>query len=193
MRFALTPFAAPAAEPVSLDEAKLHCRVSGSADDAYLGALIKAARRGCEQRTGRFLITQTWDIQITCFPWGPVWSMPVSPVQSITHIKYFDGNGAQQTWSNAEYQLIQTRQAPRLALLPSFTWPSVQIDRAYPIEIRAVCGYGVASAVPEDLKQWILAMVSGMYEKREPVQEGQLAKVEFLDGLLDGESVMGVG
>ncbi|MEI6317420.1 MAG: head-tail connector protein [Pseudomonadota bacterium] len=193
MKFSLDLITAPAVEPVSLDEAKAHCRVTASTDDTYITALVKAARRMCERGTGRLLVTQTWDVVLDRFPSGPTWKLPVSPVQSITHIKYYDGAGTQQTWSSAQYQLLKSSHAPSIALLPGYSWPSVQIDRAMPIEIRCVCGYGLAPAVPEDLKQWILVMVSGLYEKREPVQEGSLSEVKFLDGLLDGESVSGVG
>jgi uncharacterized phiE125 gp8 family phage protein len=193
VKFTRDLITAPAAEPVSLEEAKGHCRITSSTDDTYITALIKTARRMCEQRTDRLLVTQTWDIVLDQFPYGPLWKLPVAPVQSITHIKYYDGAGTQQTWSSAEYQLLKSSQAPAVALLPGFSWPSVQIDRAMPIEIRCVCGYGNAAAVPEDLKQWILVMVSGLYEKREPVQEGNLSEVRFLDGLLDGERVVGVG
>jgi len=40
---------APAVEPVSLSEAKTHCRVDTSDDDAYIGSLITVAREYLEE------------------------------------------------------------------------------------------------------------------------------------------------
>lgn len=192
MSFLVSLVAAPAAEPLTTAEAKEHCRVTSSSDDTYIARLVSAARRRCEQETGRRLITQTWDLKLSEFPNGDLLELQLSPVQSITSVKYYDGVGTQRTWASAEYELL-AGSVPRLALLPSYSWPAVQIGRAMPIEIRLVCGYGNAAAVPEDLKQWMLVMISGMYEKREPIHEGQLAPVEFLDGLLDGERDLRVG
>lgn len=51
---------APAEEPVTLAEAKAHLRVSGTDEDAYIDALVKAARGRAESLTRRQLITATY-------------------------------------------------------------------------------------------------------------------------------------
>ena len=52
---------APQMEPVSLEEAKAHLRMeSTNAEDAYIGALISAARERVELFLRRALITQTY-------------------------------------------------------------------------------------------------------------------------------------
>ncbi len=43
----------PLVEPISLIEAKLHLRVSTTADDALITQLIRAARIYCENYQGR--------------------------------------------------------------------------------------------------------------------------------------------
>lgn len=65
-RFALT--IAPTSEPITLAEVKAHARVSHARDDAYLSALIAAARRKAELDTGRALITQTWTATLDAWP-----------------------------------------------------------------------------------------------------------------------------
>ena len=65
----LTLATEPTAEPVTLAEAKTHCRVDTSDDDTYITTLIKAARLYTEEATNRALITQTWDWYFDSFPY----------------------------------------------------------------------------------------------------------------------------
>jgi len=65
-RFALA--IAPASEPVTLAEAKAHARIRHDRDDAFISALIVAARRRCELDLGRALITQTWAATLDAWP-----------------------------------------------------------------------------------------------------------------------------
>ena len=67
-RYGLVPIVAPYAEPVHLDDAKLHLRVEVTDDDALIRTLIVAARNHAEIFTGRALVTQTWDLKLDAFP-----------------------------------------------------------------------------------------------------------------------------
>lgn len=64
----LVPLTPPAAEPVSLDEAKLHARVLYDDDDALITSLIVAARRYCETAVKTALVTQSWTLMLDSFP-----------------------------------------------------------------------------------------------------------------------------
>jgi len=61
-RFGLSLKTAPAAEPVTLVQAKLHLRVDGADDDALINTLIASSRRYVENVTDRALINQTWEM-----------------------------------------------------------------------------------------------------------------------------------
>jgi uncharacterized phiE125 gp8 family phage protein len=50
----------PAAEPVTLAEAKAHLRLADSSEDDLLTGLIRAARQDVERATGMALIDQHW-------------------------------------------------------------------------------------------------------------------------------------
>ena len=51
-------------EPVTLEEAKLYCRVDHEAEDTLIAALIVAARQHAERKTGRVLRASTWEMTV---------------------------------------------------------------------------------------------------------------------------------
>ncbi len=57
----------PAAEPVTLAEAKTHLRLETALDDAYVTALITTARKYIEEVCWRGLVTQTWELVLESF------------------------------------------------------------------------------------------------------------------------------
>jgi hypothetical protein len=64
----LTMVTPPALEPVSLTTAKLHCRVDFDDDDAYITALVTAARQKCESYLTRSFVTTAWAQTLDGFP-----------------------------------------------------------------------------------------------------------------------------
>ena len=73
----------PAAEPVTLAEAKAHARIDGEAEDGLVGSLIAAARAEVENRTGRALVTQKWRIVKDQVPASGVMRLAPAPVRSV--------------------------------------------------------------------------------------------------------------
>lgn len=158
---------APAVEPITLVEAKLHCKVDLSTDDDLITALIVAAREEIERLTWRALITQTLELILPDWPNSSPIEMPRGPLQSITSVKYKDKDGNETTWPGANY-LVGADSVPGvLALAWNASWPSVDLYPVEPIRIRFVAGYGLAVAVPQSLKQACLLLVAHWYESRE--------------------------
>lgn len=58
----------PAVEPVSIDEAKLHLRVTHDDEDTLIATLISAARLHAENYCRRAFVTQKWDLYLDAFP-----------------------------------------------------------------------------------------------------------------------------
>ncbi len=170
---ALVLVTAPTAEPVSLDEAKNHLRLTSNAEDLLLTAFIKAARQHVDGRDGwlnRALITQTWDLVLDCFPASsdcPI-LVPLPPLQSITSITYLDSNGASQTWAAIDYTVDAKSEPGRI--LPAYgkSYPSTRAVMNA-VTVRFVAGYGGTVAVPDPLKLAIGALVAHFYEHREPI------------------------
>lgn len=176
---------APATEPLTLAEAKLHMRVEVADDDSLITSLITAARQWCEAFQGRAYITQTWQLWLDAWPEGDEIRLPRPPLQSVVTVKYYGADGAEYVMPAADY-LVDTKSEPgRLVLGYGKTWPSVTLRPASAIAIEFVAGYGAVSAVPEKVKQAMKLLVAHWYEHREAVLTGSISKeLEFAVGAL---------
>ena len=98
----------PGAEPLLVADAKLYMHIDDNAWDDDIQAVVKSLRKGIEITQQRSLITQTWTWTFDAFTDvmeddGQTIYVPRPPLQSITSIKYYDNDGAQQTWSSSKY------------------------------------------------------------------------------------------
>lgn len=187
MTWATSTTVAPNEEPVTLADMKTHLRVTHSEDDAYIEALIGAARAVCEQRAGLCLLTQTVDIIADDWPDEDDAVLPVHPIQSVTHLKYYDAANALQTCASTVYQVITLGAASRIFVAFGQVWP-VSYSRPDAVTLRVVAGYGASGdAVPLPIRQWIMLHAAALYEQREAVLDGQTTAQlsPLLDGLLD--------
>lgn len=177
MGFGLTLATAPAAEPVSLTEAKLHCRVDTDDEDDLLTMLVAAARQYVERLTGRALITQTWRLTLDCFPYGcrPVIRLPRGKTSSVTSITYVDTEGTTTTLAADQYRVNMDGEPARIEPAYGVVWPTTR-DVLEAVKVTYVAGYGAAgSAVPEALRQAMLLLVGHWYANREAVVTGTIA------------------
>lgn len=182
---------APAAEPISLLEAKAHCRVEVTDDDTLITSLIVAARQQAEVELRRYLITQTLDLYLDEFPDydDNERAIYLPPLQSVTSISYVDTTGTTQTLAADQYIVDAMSQPARIEPAYGCYWPSIR-EQANAVKIRFVAGYGAAgSSVPQCIRQWMLLQVGHWYANRE-ASGGKLDPLLFVDRLLDGERVM---
>lgn len=158
----------PTTEPITLVEAKAHLRVDFSDEDDYIDTLITSARRYCEAYCNRVFITQTWRQNENS--WSNPIELKVNPVISVTSLKYYDSNEAQQTITDTSANMQKDLNSDVAKIYEGLTntFPAIG-STINPIEIITVCGYGAASAVPDDIKHAIKFMVSYFYENREGV------------------------
>ena len=142
----------PTTEPITLDQFKDALRVTGCDFDEQLTELLKVCRKQVELDSMRKLITQTVVMYMDEFPNDEEIEIRLAPIQSISHVKYYDDNGTQQTFDSANYwtNLIET--PPELCLKSGLWWPLTQLERPNAVEVTMVCGYGAAAAVPVEAK-----------------------------------------
>lgn len=174
----------PSEEPVSLAEAKDHCRVDGSDEDMLITALITAARESAEHETGRALCTQTRELVLDEFPEAFV--LRGAPVQSVVSIKYIDSAGVEQTLDPADYILDKDSEPGFAVAGYGKAWPETYA-MINAVRVRYVCGYGVASDVPASIKAWMLLAIGTLYAQRETMVVGQSSSLpdRFWHRLLD--------
>lgn len=171
MRYGLTVTSAPSLEPVTLEEAKLFCRIDSPDFDGVLSREITAARQHFERITGRAVVTQTWRLTMDRFPGGcqsPVtdgdqFVLPGGRVASVTSITYVDTDESTQTMSASDYR-VDTDQIP-CRIEPAFgeVWPSA-LEITGSVKVTYVVGVAV-TAVPAEYKQAILHAVAYSYDR----------------------------
>lgn len=160
----------PAVEPVSLETAKLHLRLDHNADDTLITSYIESARELGEGLARRAFITQTLELVLDAFPANGVLKLPRPPLQSVTSVKYFDSDAAEQTWTD---YVVDERSEPGCLIFRST--PSAALLESGAVVVRFVAGYGsTADKVPNAFVQGILLSVGHWYENREAVSVGNI-------------------
>ena len=176
---ALVPFdalrqtVAPTAEPILLDEAKSHLRIrtSDTVQDSYIETLlIPRARKIAEDFQHRAYITQTWVLNLDCFPACGEILLPRPPLQSVSSIVYTLEDGTTGTVSSSDYVVDAFSEPGRILLKGGEAWPTDTLRVGPSVAVTFVAGYGAAgSSVPGEIRQAILLILSHLFENREAV------------------------
>lgn len=166
MPHALKPVrtAAPAAQPVSVEEVWAQPSVGSAADSDLVEALIEAATAeldGWSGQLGRCLVTQSWRFDFAGFPCDSRLRLPLGDLQSLA-VTYVDTAGATQTLSSALYRTVTDALGPCVELLSGESWPATA-TRSDAVRVAAVLGYGDAEDVPAPIRRAILLRVGQLY------------------------------
>jgi uncharacterized phiE125 gp8 family phage protein len=157
-------FAAPAIEPVSVDEAARQCRITTHDEDTDLAGLITTARQHLETVCWSAFITQTWDYWWDAF--DAKICIPRPPFQSVSTFQYTSATGVLTTVPAGTYEISAENGISYARLQYLATWPT---PRGYrdDVTMRVKCGYGDSAAdVPLPIRQAIKLLVAHMYYNR---------------------------
>lgn len=154
----------PATEPITLEDAKAHLRVTSAAENDLIDSLIAAAREYAESYTKRALITQTWKLNFDEFP--SKFDIPKAPLISVSSIKYLDDTGTEKTLATDQYRILIPSFEPG-KITPAFnvSWPSTfWVEDCVTVEF--IAGYGDASKVPKTIKTAMKLYVEHFFANR---------------------------
>ena len=165
---ALVPLTLPSNTPVSLDEAKEQCRIvsSDATHDSLLARLINDATRSIETMTGAKLGSQSVRLELNGFPAGAI-DLGVYPVNSITSVKYDDGDNVEQTLVvTTDYWQSLGGMYPFIC--PVDAWPATMYGKPASVRIVMSVGYYDGSPVtatpPDDLRHAVLMRVKEYFD-----------------------------
>jgi uncharacterized phiE125 gp8 family phage protein len=201
---------APAVEPVTLAEAKLHLRVDDSTEDTLITMLISASRAHAENVCRRAFVTQKWLLALDAFPfytyygvipgYVPVDQLPAAWMTMRNYSVRFRGSKidlpfpALQSVDSVKYidaaGALQTLD-PTQYVVDNMSDPGVLTpapgtywpdtqNTTNAVQISYTVGYGDATAVPAGIKSWILLRVGALYANREEVSVAQRITVQEL-------------
>lgn len=165
----LTRTTAPAAEPITLAEAKAHLRVDTSTDDTLIAGYITTAREWVEDYIDRALITQRLVMRLDTFPAEielPRPPMVASGTATAVIVTYVTGEaGGTATLSASSYRVDRESTPGIIRTTYAGSWPSHLIDQNS-VSVTWWAGYGSAADVPQRAKTAMLMCVHELYEKR---------------------------
>lgn len=158
----------PAAEPVTLAQAKAWLRVDTGDDDALISSLIGAARARAEWHTGRAFVTQGWTLWLDCWPsyleGGACAEIPLPPLQGVTALTLYARDDSATVLGAGDYTVDAASQPGRVLLKNCAALANLRAINAVAIAFTA--GYGAAGAVPGEIAQAILLIVAALYAHR---------------------------
>ncbi|MDI1228358.1 MAG: head-tail connector protein [bacterium] len=153
----------PENEPVTLDDAKAHLRITHDADDDAIAALVKTARQICEEYTGLALITRDCRLYLDQWPKHTL-SLPKPPLVNVAAINVYDAGGDASAFPAAGYAVDTIGRPGRIEMTGAPPWPGQALSG---IEIEFSAGFGAsADDVPQDLREGIKRLVAHLYMNR---------------------------
>jgi uncharacterized phiE125 gp8 family phage protein len=153
-------------EPVTSTEAKLFCKVTGTAEDDLFTILIKSARQALEEYTqssfGEKTIYATW----VTMPEDYLFELPYGPIISVNKVYWIDEEGTEEEATlNSDYWVYGDQDA----VVKLSTYWTAGLKATSTVRIEYTAGYGNAGTetLPSPLKQAILKQIATDYDMRE--------------------------
>lgn len=180
----------PVVEPVSVADAKTHCRIDTNTDDTYVAALISAAREYVEAYMDESLIDQQLVMRLDAFP--AAIELPRPPMSqtasrtAVTIVYTANDAGSTATLATNQYRVDRDSTPGTLRPLYGGSWPSHLLDYGS-VAVTWWAGRGEdGGKVSQRVKAAILMLVGQWYERRMAADAASMSEMPFgVKALLD--------
>lgn len=180
----------PVVEPVSVADAKAHCRIDTNADDTYVAALISAAREYVESYMDESLVDQQLAMRLDGFP--AAIELPRPPMSqtasrtAVTIVYTANDAGSTATLATNQYRVDRDSKPGTLRPLYGGSWPSHLLDYGS-VTVTWWAGRGEdGGKVSQRVKAAILMLVGQWYERRMAADAASMSEMPFgVKALLD--------
>ena len=180
-------------EPITIEEAKAHCRITGNADDALLAASIAAAREYVEGAGWVTLMPSVQAVDVDAWSELDGLRLPQPPIQNVTAVTYRDDADSESTLDVSAYRVDTV--TGRIFVRRNATLPTVELRESGAITVTYLAGHhnalataetapAIRAALPQALVAALKLVVGHLYENREGSVIGA--------GLMVGTLPMGV-
>lgn len=178
----------PPALAVSVAQAKMYGRISGSSEDTLISSLLQVAQNQVEEYTGRVAAPGTFQLVVDGWPETGLdqfyrfpafrinpgvkgFLLPGSPLVSVTSVKYVDETDTLATLSPSLYYVDNVSLPGRLVFRSDTSFPALGSDPSQFNRIQVEFVAGVANPI---VSQAILMCFVNFYENRSSVITGTI-------------------
>lgn len=180
----------PVVEPVSVADAKAHCRIDTNTDDTYVASLISAAREYVESYMDESLVDQQLVMRLDAFP--AAIELPRPPMSqtasrtAVTIVYTANDAGSTATLATNQYRVDRDSTPGTLRPLYGGSWPSHLLDYGS-VTVTWWAGRGEdGGKVSQRVKAAILMLVGQWYERRMAADAASMSEMPFgVKALLD--------
>lgn len=150
----------PAAEPITLEQAKRNLRVDHNDDNDIITRKITEAREWVEQRIQQKVALATYEKVFDAFPVSAgALDLVYFPVQSMVQFVYDDVDEVEQTLVlDTDYWRDQSLLYP-----VGLDWPE-SFDRANTVRVQFTAGYSDNNLIPTPVLSAIYLKIKGLYD-----------------------------
>jgi len=155
---------APTVRPVSVDEAKLHFKVTGTDEDANIAIYLDGAITACENKLQTAIMDSRFTLYARSF--AQHLDLQKNYVSAINSVKYYDVDGNLTTVSPVNYSVQDFKVPNVLYFNDSYTFPNTDL-REFPVEVSFQAGFTSASSVFPNIRNAVFLEVADRYENRQ--------------------------
>jgi len=165
---------------------------TNTTSDPEINAIIRTVRHAAEGYTRRALVTQTWDMKLDRFPCWTI-HVPKPTLQSVVSITYVDTDGVTQTLAADQYLVDNSSTPARITPIFGGIWPITRYQNNA-VTVRFIAGYGLAAAVPDGIKSWMIIRIKHLFDNPDAISIGSKGTISemprmLVDGMLDEYTV----